>query len=161
MPQDAALIRPATSADLVAIAEVHRAAFSGSVESELVVALRQDGALVASLVALSNEEVAGHAAFSEAGRIAWLAPVGVLPRHQRQGVGSALIRAGIDMCKRLPLDGVVVLGEPSFYGRFGFSADAAEGFESRFAGPHLLALPFGAKAHSGPLPEPKAFSSLA
>ena len=154
MAQGAVSVRPETSADVVGIAQLHRAVFSGPVEAELVDALRKEGALVASLIALGNEEVAGHVAFSDAGRIAWLGPVGVLPRYQRQGIGSALIQAGIWSCKSCALDGVVVLGDPSFYGRFGFSVDAAQGFESRFAGSHLMALPLGAKAFHGPLPEP-------
>jgi len=161
MAQDAISIRPETSADVVDIAQLHRAAFSGPAEAELVDALRKEGALVASLVALRDEEVAGHVAFSKAGRVAWLAPVGVLPLHQRQGIASALIQAGIESCKSCALDGVVVLGDPSFYGRFGFSADAALGLESRFSGPHLMVLPLGVSALEGVLPEPRAFSSLA
>ena len=114
-------------------------------------------------------EVVGHVAFSRANviggtmtaTVAWLAPLAVLPGHQRQGIGSALVEAGIEACKVLSLDGVVVVGAPEYYGRFGFSREAVQHLESRFAGPHLMALPFGPKALTGRLTEPEAFSSLA
>jgi putative acetyltransferase len=61
-----------------------------------------------------------------------LAPVAVLPSHQRQGIGGRLIRAGLDRLRERSEDIVIVLGHPDYYGRFGFSAEKARGLESPF-----------------------------
>jgi putative acetyltransferase len=82
-----------------------------------------------SLVADENGQVAGHIAFSpvqiDGASAGWhsLGPDAVWPEWQRQGIGSALIRTGLDRLRKLGSNGCVVLGEPEFYGRFGFRAD--------------------------------------
>ena len=162
-------IRPEGRADEAAIARVHRAAFPTPLEAHLVDRMREGSELLASLVATSADEIVGHVAFSPAkaisetgtAKIAWLAPVAVVPEHQRQGIGSGLVEAGVVACKALSLDGVVVYGAPDFYGRFGFSAEAAQALTSRFAGPALMAHPLGGASLAGALTEPEAFSSLA
>jgi len=63
-----------------------------------------------------------------------LAPMAVLPSHQRQGVGSRLVEAGLETCRENGHKIVVVLGHPDFYPRFGFSADLAQPLESPFGG---------------------------
>ncbi len=162
-------VRAERPADWSSIAAVHRAAFPTQLEADLVQSLRDTGQLTASLAAIRTGQVVGHVAFSSArvvggpltAKIAWLAPLAVRPECQRQGIGSALVEAGLVACKTVGLDGVVVVGEPAYYGRFGFSLEAASALESRFAGPHLMALPFGPQALTGRLTEPAAFSSLA
>jgi putative acetyltransferase len=123
----AARIRPETPADIAAVREVHLAAFPTDAESRLVDALRASGRAIVSLVAEVRGEVLGHVLLSPVEldpkgplRGAGLAPVAVLPGHQRRGIGGALIRAGLARCAALGLDFVVVLGDPGYYGRFGF-----------------------------------------
>jgi putative acetyltransferase len=169
MSRRAFIIRQEARTDGPGIDRVHYEAFPTRLEADLVAALRKDGVLIVSLVAMRDDEVVGHVAFSQAddaglddvANIAWLAPIGVLPDHQRQGIGSALIQAGVEACRTHHLDGIVVVGAQTLYGRFGFNPEAARSFDTRFAGPHLMALAFGEGALSGTLTEPRAFSSLA
>ncbi|MFC3814685.1 GNAT family N-acetyltransferase [Lysobacter sp. GCM10012299] len=124
-------IRTETLADHAAIGQVIAAAFadqpgSGRTEQRIVDALRADGALSLSLVADIDGRVAGHVAFSPVrvgdGTERWygLGPVSVAPRDQRNGVGGALIRAGLSELAERGALGCVVLGEPAYYQRFGF-----------------------------------------
>jgi putative acetyltransferase len=162
-------VRAERPADWSSIAAVHRAAFPTRLEADLVESLRETGEMTAALAAARAGQVVGHVAFSAArvigrsvtAKIAWLAPLAVRPEYQRQGIGSALVEAGIEACKALSFGGVVVVGDPAYYGRFGFSLEGASALDSRFAGLHLMALPFGPKALTGRLTEPEAFSSLA
>lgn len=111
------------------MASLLRAAFVGEVEATIVAALRAECAVLAELVAIEAGVVAGHvvaSAASLAGRpVAALAPLAVLPGLQRRGIGSALVRAVLARCRDAGVDAVLVLGEPAYYGRFGFSAAAA------------------------------------
>jgi putative acetyltransferase len=125
------LIRPETPSDLEAIREINLAAFadhpfSRQTEHLIVAALREAGALAVSLVVEERDRVAGHIAFSRAPigdrDLGWylLGPVAVLPGMQRRGLGSALVRAGLDELRRLGAQGCVLVGDPAFYTRLGF-----------------------------------------
>ena len=125
------LIRPENENDFEAIRRVHREAFahhphSHQTEHLIVDALRAAHALTVSLVAESEGAVVGHIGFSPAWiddeDCEWyvLGPVGVLPEEQGKGAGSALVRAGLEMLRELGAQGCVLVGEPAFYGRFGF-----------------------------------------
>jgi putative acetyltransferase len=127
-------IRPETPADEAAISSLITAAFleaehSGGNEARIVEALRQAAALTVSLVAAKDDRIVGHVAFSPVtvdGRSdGWfgLGPVAVAPGRQRQGIGSALIEAGLAQLRAQGSIGCVVLGEPAYYRRFGFAAD--------------------------------------
>jgi putative acetyltransferase len=103
--------------------------FSDGSEYELVDRLRERGELALSLVATGErEEVIGHVAFSPAtveGRpCGWfqMAPVSVCPERQRQGIGSALVEGGIGELRRRGASGIAVVGDPTYYERFGFAA---------------------------------------
>jgi putative acetyltransferase len=143
-------IRPETPDDIAAVREVNRLAFGREDEGVLVDALRDGGHGVASLVAEDAGHVVGHIFFSRlpieaAGKTieaAALAPMAVLPGRQRKGIGSALVRTGLEACKGAGIAAIVVLGHPDYYPRFGFSAKAARGLRSPFpaAGDAFMAL---------------------
>jgi putative acetyltransferase len=144
----ALVIRPETSEVRDAIREVNRLAFGGNDEARLVDALRDGGYVQVSLVAEENARVVGHILFSRLpvmtaeGTVEALAlaPMAVIPTHQRQGIGSMLVREGLRACTEAGHQIVVVVGHPEFYPRFGFSAERAERLKSPFSGPAHMAL---------------------
>lgn len=123
-------ILPEGPALLVPIRQINEAAFGRPNEAALVEALRQSDSFIPelSLVAELNGEPVGHILFPkvtvespEASFDALaLAPMAVLPSHQRAGIGSQLVRAGLEACHQLGHPVVIVLGHPWFYPRFGF-----------------------------------------
>jgi putative acetyltransferase len=127
---------------------------------------------VISLVAEEKLAVVGHIMFSPVKlsghselRIMSLAPMAVAPEHQRIGIGSALVRAGIEQCKKLGCGAVVVLGHPEYYPRFGFSPSASFGISCEYDVPEevfmILELqPDFLDGVSGKLEYHEAFSSL-
>jgi putative acetyltransferase len=135
-------IRPETAADHDAIRHVNRLAFGQDAEARLVGALREGGYGRASLVAEKDQQVVGHILFSDlpivtkAGTVPSLAlaPMAVLPEVQNQGIGSALVRCGLEVCTEQGHRIVVVLGHPHFYQRFGFSSKLAAHLKSPYSG---------------------------
>jgi putative acetyltransferase len=119
-------VRNETRADHRAIREVNTSAFGRPDEARLVDALRADAQPFVSLVAEDDGAVLGHIAFTpvtlvaHTARLMGLAPMAVLPRFQRSGIGGALIRAGLERCKALGAGAVVVLGHAEYYPKFGF-----------------------------------------
>ncbi len=121
------LIRAEQPEDDRHVYEVNRAAFGSVKEAELVNQLRDAGRPLVSLVALEHDRVVGHLLFtpvrvvsdSEFGAMA-LGPMAVLPELQRRGIGSQLVRTGLDACRAAGHEVVFVLGHPKFYPRFGF-----------------------------------------
>jgi len=137
-------IRSFGPADAEAVREVQLQAFGGREnEASLVESLHAAGAAPVSLVALdeASDGVVGHALFSpveiHGGKVSiravGLAPVGVLPEHQRKGVGSRLIRAGLEACREAGYDAVILLGEPGYYSRFGFERASDHGLGNEYA----------------------------
>jgi putative acetyltransferase len=129
-------IRSETPADVAAIEAVTIAAFlnaphTGHNEQFIVRALREAGVLAVSLVATAEGNVIGHVAVSPVSvsdaAAGWygLGPISVLPEHQGRGVGAQLMHEALRLLKERAAAGCVVLGEPSYYGRFGFLADPA------------------------------------
>jgi len=125
-------ILPETPGDRDAIFTLTQAAFkdhphSQQTEGYITNALREAGALTLSLVAWRDERIVGHVAFSPVavsdGSTDWyaLGPVAVEPALQGQGIGAALVREGLERLKALGAAGCVVMGEPSYYSRFGFA----------------------------------------
>ncbi len=134
-------IRPEAAADHDAIREVHRRAFDPSPsEAALVDALRAGGHLVPALTLVATrDEVVGHIAYSRARvgdhDVLALAPMAVLPEHQRAGVGSALVEESLRRASATPFPAVIVLGHPDFYARFGFTPARPLGIEPPFPAP--------------------------
>ncbi len=123
-------IRKEEAADVPAIRALILAAFAGSGdEPAMVDALRKAEALILSLVAVEEGEIAGHVAFSpvmiDGCEKDWfgMAPVSVAPDRQGIGIGFALVQRGLVMLAEIGASGCVVLGSPAYYGRFGFIAD--------------------------------------
>lgn len=135
-------IRTEHPGDADAIAEVITAAFAGAAhaggnEAAIVASLREAGGLTLSLVAVENEAVVGHVALSRVsidglhGGWFGLGPLAVRPDRQRRGIGSALVKAAMAELTRAGAAGCVLLGDPAYYGRFGFAHDPA----FRYPGP--------------------------
>lgn len=129
------LIRDEQSGDVEAIRQVVREAFAtaahaSGTEPDIVEALRAAGALSVSLVAEVDGEVVGHVAVSpvaiEDGAQGWygLGPLAVAPAHQRRGIGARLMEAAIARLRERGAAGCVLLGDPAYYGRFGFEPAA-------------------------------------
>lgn len=136
------VIRPETAADTAEVFEVNRRAFAREDEAQLVDALRQGGFVRLSLVAEQQGQLVGHILFSDlpietkAGVVPALslAPMAVVPKFQKQGIGSQLVTTGLEECRRLDHKIVAVLGHEHFYPRFGFSAELAKPLVSPFSG---------------------------
>jgi putative acetyltransferase len=123
-------IEPERDDDHSAVRAVHVAAFPTPEEASIVDALRANGHALVSLVARTGDAVIGHVLFSPVtieregvviGRGVGLAPLAVVPAEQKRGIGTMLARAGLDACRRLGQPWCVVLGDPAYYARFGFT----------------------------------------
>ncbi len=130
-------IRLEHGGDEGAIAAVVTAAFGRPEEARLVAALRDAGALSLSLVAAYDDDIVGHVAFSPVtvsgnpdGLAVWgLAPLAIVPLHQKAGIGRLLVKAGLDRAEAMGAKAAVVLGDPAYYGRFGFVPAGLFGLE--------------------------------
>jgi putative acetyltransferase len=132
-------IRAERPEDTPLIRDVISAAFETAAEADLVDVLRQQARPIVSLVALERDAVVGHILFSSVTvsshqdvRMMGLAPLAVVPGRQRTGIGSELVRAGLEECRRLGFAGVVVLGHAAYYPRFGFAPASRFGLVSEY-----------------------------
>jgi len=122
-------VRPEEDADHERVRAVHEAAFGRPDEARLVEALRASAHPAISLVAELDGRVAGHVFFSPVGlepsspgfAAAALGPLAVGPPAQGRGIGSALVRAGLERCPGQGWRAVFLLGNPAYYERFGFA----------------------------------------
>ena len=133
------LIRAEKENDRAAVYQINAAAFETRAEAELVETLRVCVQPLISLVAEVDAAVVGHIMFSPVSVSAdsglWmmgLAPMAVAPAYQHQGIGSALVRAGLERCKAMACSAVVVLGHPEYYPRFGFSPASRFGLRCEY-----------------------------
>ena len=151
------MIRHARRTDHAAIAEINTLAFRQPDEAALVQRLREAGDVLFELVSETDGQVDGHILFSRlwADRpelFAALAPLAVHPDRQRSGAGSALVRAGIASAREVGARGVLVLGHPAYYPRFGFRAETAARVKSPYSGsPSFMALALDDGAFDEPL----------
>lgn len=122
-------IRSEHPADIDAIRNVNRHAFAQDQEGNIIDALRANGAVTLSLVAVEQRRVVGHIMYSpiHVGDVAGaaLGPMAVLPEYQRRGIGSRLVEAGNEQLARAGCPYVIVVGHPAFYPRFGFRPASA------------------------------------
>jgi len=140
----------------------HHAPGAKPTEHEIVNKLREEQALTLSLVCEDETGIIGHIAFSpvlingEPLSWYWLGPVSVVPERQSEGIGGKLIREGIALLKERSAEGIVLLGEPQYYGRFAFEPRAelvCEGVPEEF----FLALPLQATTPKGVVTYHSAF----
>jgi putative acetyltransferase len=169
------MLRPEMPGDAEAVAAVHRAAFPAAnggeepVEVGLVDALRSGGHLVdgLTLVAEVDDRVVGHVACSRgvvAGGAAavGIGPIGVLPDVQGRGVGAALMTTVVRLATESGETLLALLGDPAYYGRFGFVTSTDVGVEAPDPawGVHFQALPLATDHPRGPFTYPAPFSAL-
>ncbi|HEV2801192.1 MAG TPA: N-acetyltransferase [Pyrinomonadaceae bacterium] len=146
-------VRSERPEDIGAVRRVNEAAFDRSEEAALVDALRAAAQPYISLVAERDGQVVGHIFFSpvtletddgasvivetaeRAPQMLGLAPMAVLPEFQKQGIGSRLVREGLNECRRMGCEAVVVLGHPEYYPRFGFVPAGRAGLRSEYPVP--------------------------
>src|SRR5215472_16413875 len=132
-------IRFERPADVDDIRAVNKYAFGTPEEADLIEALRRVGSPLVSLVAEEAGAIVGHILFSRVTLssdpnlcIAGLAPMAVMPARQRLGIGSALVRAGLEECRSAGFLAVAVLGHRTFYPRFEFVPASRFGIASTY-----------------------------
>lgn len=137
------VVRRETEADHLAVRQVNERAFERASEADLVDALRKSVEPHISLVAEQDGQIVGHIFFSpvviesEASEFTalGLGPMAVLPEFQNQGIGSELMRRGLEECLSMGHDVVVVVGHPDYYPRFGFAPAHRKGLRCEYAVP--------------------------
>jgi putative acetyltransferase len=128
-------IRPVTARDHAKIPQLVEAAFGRHDEALLVQELRQHGDIEVEYVATDRNELVGHIAFSRLispPLCLALAPLSVHPDRQKTGIGSTLIRIASEAVEEAEWAAAFVLGNPAYYGRFGYDVDMAEGFNTPY-----------------------------
>jgi putative acetyltransferase len=122
-----------------AIHDILISCFKSDAEAKLVSGLRKNNKVVIALVALHEGEAVGHIMFSRvttsppANALGLgLAPLAVMPAFQRQGIGKKLVQEGLRLCKQINFDYVVLLGDPSYYQRFGFMKASDFGIKNEY-----------------------------
>ncbi len=166
------IIREEKEEDYDAVHAVNASAFETPAEANLVDILREQARPIISLVAEEAGSIVGHVLFSPVTlsyhpslRIMGLAPMAVVPALQRKGIGSALVRAGLEECRKRRFGAVVVLGHPEFYPRFGFSPSTRFGITCEYEVPEdvfmvLELQPGYLQGASGTIQYHAAFSSV-
>ncbi len=166
------LIRHEQQQDHASVYQLNCKAFETAAEAGLVDALRQQASPCISLVAEQESQIVGHILFSPVTlntdtelNIMGLAPMAVLPEYQRQGIGSALVRAGLNHCHQLGCVAIVVLGHPEYYPKFGFQPSVNFNIRSEYDVPDdvfmlLELIPGGLSKKLGEIKYHQAFGGL-
>jgi putative acetyltransferase len=154
-------IRAEREADHDAVRQIVAAEFDTGTEADFVDRLRSNAGAkqpespVVSLVADDSGQVVGHILLSpvpleenRSAKLTGLVSLAVVPERQGEGIGSALMRAGLDRCRALGFDGVVALGHADYYQRFGFSPAAGFGLHVRYRVPDDAFLALELKPHA-------------
>lgn len=159
-------VRRATPEDRTAIFRVVERAFGRVHEADLVERVVADGEQLLELIAEKDGRIVGHVLFSRLlvdpdgtpFDAVSLAPLAVDPDYQGQGVGSALVRHGHEVLQERGEKLAIVVGDPAYYGRFGYARAGAEKFKSDYQGDAMQALYWGEAPSSGQLAHPRAFA---
>jgi putative acetyltransferase len=166
------LIRTEEKKDEANVYDIIFSAFESQSEAKLVCELRKTVKSCISIVAEEKFTIVGHILFTPvllSGnsdiKIAGLAPLAVSPTHQCTGIGSKLVGVGLDRCKDQGFVAVVVLGDPNYYHRFGFSSSSKFGIDCEYNVPEgfFMAVelePSALVGRSGMVKYHKAFESL-
>lgn len=138
-------VRSETPEDFQAIYELNKQAFNGEAEATLINNLRNTKGFIPelSLVALKDDLLVGHILFSlihiktdtDKVPVLALAPMAVLPEYQRRGIGTEMVKKGLEKCKDLSYKAIVVVGHPEYYPRFGFVPAREKGLRLPFDAP--------------------------
>ncbi|MFQ5770899.1 MAG: GNAT family N-acetyltransferase [bacterium] len=166
-------IRKEQNTDIKEVWQINSEAFETDAEANLVDSLRNAGIPYISLVAEEEGKIVGHIMFTpveltgheESLKIIGLAPVAVAKRVQNKGIGSELVKAGLEQCNKQGYEAVVVLGHPEYYPRFGFIPSVRYGIKSEYEVPDeafmVLELQKGAlKNKTGTIKYHAAFSNV-
>jgi putative acetyltransferase len=166
-------IREEQPSDVEKIWEVNSDAFETDAEANLVNALRNSGCTYISLVAEIENNVVGHILFTQVElignanklNIMGLAPMAVLTTYQNKGIGSKLVKAGLEQCRSQGYAAVVVLGHPNYYPKFGFVPSVKYGIKSEYAVPDevfmiLELIPGSLNNHGGVIKYHEVFKSV-
>jgi putative acetyltransferase len=158
-PGDNLIIRCETAGteEWLVVHSINEEAFGRPGEANLVDSLRREGVILASVVAELEKRIVGHILFSRMSietrgssiPAVALAPMAVLPKHQRQGIGGRLIRHGLDLLRQRGEHIAIVLGHPDYYPRFGFSSGKARSLESPFPPEAFMAMELSPGALDG------------
>ena len=141
-------IRETTPADIKDILCVEREAFQRDSEADMTRDMLSDPSAEpsVSLLAFVENQPVGHILFTRGyiegnSRIAvsFLAPLAVIPKFQKQGIGGALIKEGITRLSKIGVDLVFVIGHPEYYPRFGFTPALKLGFQPTYPLPSEVA----------------------
>lgn len=167
-PGPVSVFRAEEPSDAPQVRTLLEASFPGHAEADLVARLRRDGDIVLALVAEDDGVVIGYVGFSrlmveggdEPFRAVALAPLAVYPEYQQQGVATRLIRESHACLAALGETLSVVVGEPDYYKRFGYSNRRVAQFECEYQSPYLMGLSFGAAPWVGRLVYAGAFATL-
>jgi putative acetyltransferase len=137
-------VRPESDTDAASVRALLLEAFETSAEADLVDALRSNARPYLALVAVADGELVGHVAFTSVafdpmrdrtGLAVGLAPLAVASRGRGRGIGALLVSAGLEACREAGAGLVVVLGDPAYYGRFGFEPASKLGLRSTYDAP--------------------------
>ncbi len=137
------IIRAEELADTESIWNINAEAFETEAEANLVNTLRDSDCTFISLVAETDDKTVGHILFTPVEltgnenklKLIGLAPMAVSQKHQKQGIGKQLVKAGIELCKSKDYDAIVVLGHPNYYSRFGFAPSVTFCIKSEYEVP--------------------------
>ncbi len=160
------VFRPSAPEDRIAIRNVHRRAFDRDTEADLALVLLEAETPTLDMTAKLDSVIVGHVLLSQMDgpeRSLGLGPLAVVPEWRDVQIGTELVRRALELARRQGWKSAFVLGDPAYYGRFGFTHECAEPVRCAYQGPHLLALelaPDGLGGYSGHLAYPPQFHAV-